>query len=93
MQLFLCSIQLNSNFEPSFVKIHQVLREIWIFEFNCIEHKNSCILLINLVNFKLCLIIFVYVFETPGTKAKQYTELKFGKWGTFNWLFSYKNQN
>ena len=30
--LFLDFIQSNLNFEPSFVGIHQVLREIWLFE-------------------------------------------------------------
>ena len=29
---FLNSIQSNLNVEPSFVGIHQVLREIWLFE-------------------------------------------------------------
>ena len=32
MQLFLDSTQFNLNFEPSFVGIHQVLREMWLFE-------------------------------------------------------------
>ena len=31
MQLFLDSTQSNLNFEPSFVAILQVLREIWLF--------------------------------------------------------------
>ena len=30
--LFLNSIQSNLNFEPSFVDVHQVLREIWLFK-------------------------------------------------------------
>ena len=32
MQLLLDSKQSNLNFEPLFVGIHQVLRDIWLFE-------------------------------------------------------------
>ena len=32
MQLFLVSTQSNFNFEPSFARIHKVLREIWLFK-------------------------------------------------------------
>ena len=32
IELFLDSKQLNLNFERSFVGIHKVLREIWLFE-------------------------------------------------------------
>ena len=32
MQLFLNFTQSNLNFEPSFVGIYQLLREIWVFE-------------------------------------------------------------
>ena len=34
MQLFLDCTQSDLNFEPSFVEIHQVLREIWLFKKN-----------------------------------------------------------
>ena len=37
------------------------------FKLDCLESKNSYILLINAVSFKLCLINFVYFFETPGS--------------------------
>ena len=36
------------------------------FKSDCIESKNSYILLINVTNFKLRLVNFVYIFETPG---------------------------
>ena len=32
MQLYLDFTKSNLNFEPSFLGIHQVLREIWLFE-------------------------------------------------------------
>ena len=32
MQVFSDCTQSNSTFEPSFVEIHQVLKEIWLFE-------------------------------------------------------------
>ena len=32
IQQYLDSIQSNVNFEPSFAAIHEVLREIWLFE-------------------------------------------------------------
>ena len=34
MQLFLDFTQSNSNFEPSVAGIHEVLREMWLFEHN-----------------------------------------------------------
>ena len=37
------------------------------FKLDCLESKYSYILLINAINFKLCLINFVYFFETPGS--------------------------
>ena len=37
------------------------------FELDCVEFKNSYILGITVINFKLCLINFVYMFfETPS---------------------------
>ena len=32
MELFLDSTQSNLDFDSSFVGVHQVLREIWLFE-------------------------------------------------------------
>ena len=36
------------------------------FKLDCVELKNSCILLIDIISFKLHLINFVYFFDTPG---------------------------
>ena len=33
----------------------------------CVECKTSYILLIDIISFKLCLINFLYFFETPGS--------------------------
>ena len=38
------------------------------FKLDCEESKNM--LLINVINFKLRLINFVYIFETPGIPSK-----------------------
>ena len=40
------------------------------FKLDCVESKNGYILLINVINFKLRLINFAYIFETPGTIYK-----------------------
>ena len=37
------------------------------FKLDCVQSKNSYISLINVINFKLRLINFVYFFEIPGT--------------------------
>ena len=36
------------------------------FNLDCLEFKSSYILLINAINFMLCLINYVYFFERPG---------------------------
>ena len=51
MILFLDSKQSNLNFEPSFAAIHEVLREIWLF-----EHKFKLEILANFefLGYQIC---------------------------------------
>ena len=61
MQLFLDSTQSKLNFKPSFVGIHEVLRELWLFKhkfqarnfanFEFLGVSNLSKLFIKLINF------------------------------------------
>ena len=46
------------------------------FKLDCVKLKNSYILWIEVINFKLALINFVYFFETPDTVWNALTYLK-----------------
>ena len=50
MLLFLNSIQSDLNFEPSFVGIHQVLKEIWLFEHEFQARNFGQLLILRVLN-------------------------------------------